>query len=121
MRKIIVVLTGMAFLLGLTLSAGYAQYGPGKQEKTRGDHPIPSQDTIHLEKTTDKETKQMQKDINTLKTGPQAPAAQGAPPAPESKGAVTAAPPAGAADTKAAAKDKKKTKKSKKSKKTKTN
>jgi hypothetical protein len=117
MRKFVTVLTGTVFLLGLTLSAGYGQY---KDEKKKPGG-IPSQDTIHLEKTTDKETKQMQKDINTLKTGPQAPAAQGAPPAPESKGAVTAAPPAPAADTKAAAKDKKKTKKSKKSKKTKTN
>jgi hypothetical protein len=116
MKKFIGVLTGVAFLLGMTLSVGFAQYGPGKQEKTRGDHPIPKQDTIHLEKTTDKETKQMQKDINTLKTGQPAPAAQAAPPAPESKAAVATAPPAPAADTQAAGKDKKKAKKSKKTK-----
>lgn len=115
MKKIIGVLTGTVFLLGLTLSAGLAQYGPGKQEKRMGDHPIPSQDTIHLEKTTDKQTKQMQKDLDALKTGQKAPAA------PETKAAVTTAPPAPAADTKDAAKDKKKTKKSKKTKKDKTN
>jgi hypothetical protein len=117
MRKFVMVVTGLVFLLSLTLSAGFGQY---KEEKKKPQG-IPSQDTIHLEKTSDKETKQMQKDINTLKTGQQAPAAQGAPPAPESKGAVTAAPPAPSSDTKAAAKDKKKTKKSKKSKKTDTN
>ncbi|MBI5582886.1 MAG: hypothetical protein HY892_03590 [Deltaproteobacteria bacterium] len=113
MKKFIVLLTGMAFLLGLTLTAGFAQYGPGKQEKSRGDQPIPSQDTIHLEKTTDKSTKQMQKDIDAIKTGTKAPAAQAAPPAPETKAAVTAAP---AADTQPASKDKKKAKKSKKAK-----
>lgn len=119
MRKTIVVLTGLVFLLGLTWSGGYAQYGPDKQEKRRGDHPIPSQDTIHLEKTTDKSTKQMQKDINTLKTGQPAPAAQAASPAPESKAAVTAAPPAPAAAASASTKDTKKAKKDKKTKKAK--
>jgi hypothetical protein len=113
MKKIIVVLTGMVFLFGMSLSASYGQY---KKEKHAPDAPIPPQKTIHLEKTDDKATKTMQKDIDTLKTGQSAPAAQAAPPAPESKAAVTAAPPAPAADTQAAGKDKKKAKKSKKDK-----
>jgi hypothetical protein len=111
MKKFIMILTGMAFLLSMSLSVSFGQY---KEEKKKPGG-IPSQDTIHLEKTTDKSTKQMQKDIDALKSGQTAPAAQAAPAAPETKAAVTAAPPA--ADPQAAAKDKKKSKKSKKDKK----
>lgn len=103
MKKMIVILTGMVFLFGLTLSAGYGQY---KQEKQRPDAPIPPQKTIHLDKTGDKATD---------KTGQKAPeAAQPAPPAAESKAAVSAPP---ATESKAAAKSTKKSKKAKKSKK----
>ena len=118
MKKILMVFTGTLFLFGLTLSAGYGQY---KKEKQNPTNPIPSQDTIHLEKTDDKKIKEMQKEIDSLKSQQKAPAAaQTAPPTAETKAAVTApaketAP--AAADTKKA----KKTKKDKKDKKNKTN
>ena len=109
MKKIVILLTGMVFILGVMLPVSYAQY---KKEKKMPLAPIPKQNTIHLEKTDDKATKEMQKDIKTLKGEAKAPAA------PEQK-AVTATPPA-PADTKAqATKPTKKDKKAKKTKKTK--
>jgi hypothetical protein len=119
MKKMIGLLVGGVFLFGLTLSSGFGQY---KKEKESPLNPIPPQNTIHLEKTDDKKLKEMQKEIDMLKSQQKAPAAAqtAAPPA----AAVTAAPPAApaaAADTKAPSKDKKKTKKSKKEKKDKTN
>ena len=109
MRKIVILLTGMVFILGVLLPVSYAQY---KQEKNAPMGGIPKQNTIHLEKTDDKVTKEMQKDIQMLKGETKAPAA------PEQK-AVTASPPA-PADTKAqATTPTKKDKKAKKTKKTK--
>ena len=110
MKKFVILLTGMLFVLGVMLPVSYAQY---KKEKNAPLGGIPSQDTIHLEKTDDKATKEMQKDIKTMKGEAPAPAA------PEKK-AVTATPPV-PADTKApATQPTKKDKKAKKSKKTKT-
>lgn len=111
MKKFIMLLAGTMFVLGATL--GQANNMP-KQEKDAVLDGIPKQRTIHLEKTDDKATKEMQKDIKGLKGETKAPAA------PEQK-AVTAAPPA-PADTKDQAiqptkKDKKAAKKSKKAKK----
>ena len=111
MKKFIMLLAGTMFVLGATLCQ--ANNMP-KQEKDAVLDGIPKQRTIHLEKTDDKATKEMQKDIKSLKGEEKAPAT------PEQK-AVTEAPPA-PADTKAQAtqptkKDKKAAKKSKKSKK----
>ena len=107
MRKIVILLTGMVFISGVLLPVSYAQY---KQEKNAPMGGIPKQNTIHLEKTDDKVTKEMQKDIKAIK---------GEPATPE-KNAVTATPPA-PADTKTQAdqptKKDKHAKKSKKSKK----
>ena len=109
MKKFVILLTGVVFVLGVMLPLSYAQY---KKEKNDPLAPIPSQNTIHLEKTDDKVTKEMQKDIQMLKGETKAPAA------PEQK-AVTASPPA-PADTKAqATQPTKKDKKAKKTKKTK--
>ena len=109
MRKILVLLTGVVFILGVMLPVSYAQL---KQEKQLPTGPIPKQKTIHLKETDDATTKKMQEDIKALKGEQKAPAA------PEQK-AVTAEPPA-PADTKAqAAQPTKKDKKAKKSKKTK--
>jgi hypothetical protein len=112
MKKFIMLLAGTMFVLGATLCP--ANNLIPKQEKDATIGGIPKQRTIHLEKTDDKATKEMQKDIKALKGETKAPAA------PEEK-AVTAAPPA-PADTKAQAaqptkKDKKAAKKSKKTKK----
>ena len=92
MKKVVILLTGVVFVLGVMLPVSYAQY---KKEKNDPLAPIPSQNTIHLEKTDDKATKDMQKDIKTLKGEAPTPAA------PEKK-AVTATPPV-PADTKAPA------------------
>ena len=109
MKKIVILLTGVVFFLGVSLPVSHAQY---KKEKKDPLAPIPKQNTLHLEKTDDKVTKEMQKDIKTLKGETKDPAT------PEQK-AVTATPPA-PADTKAqAAQPTKKDKKAKKSKKTK--
>ncbi|HSO72372.1 MAG TPA: hypothetical protein VLR91_06975, partial [Thermodesulfobacteriota bacterium] len=86
MKKIMLLFTGAVFVLGVMLPMSYAQY---KKEKNDPLAPIPKQNTIHLEKTDDKVTKEMQKDIKAIK---------GEPATPE-KNAVTATPPA-PADTK---------------------
>ncbi len=111
MKKFIGLFAGTMFVLGATLCP--ANNIP-KQEKDATIGGIPKQRTIHLEKTDDKTTKEMQQDIKGLKGETKAPAAT------EQK-AVTAAPPA-PADTKDQAaqptkKDKKAAKKSKKTKK----
>ena len=101
MRKIVILLTGVVFILGVMLPLSYAQ---PKQEKTSPLGGIPKQNTTHI--GVDK------KDAAAAKTEQKAPAA------PEQK-AVTSDPPA-PADTKAqAAQPTKKDKKAKKSKKTK--
>ena len=105
MRKIVVLLTGMVFVLGVMVPMSYAQY---KQEKNAPMGGIPKQSTIHL--GVDKKDN---KDAAAAKTEQKAPAA------PDQK-AVTAGQPA-PADTKApAAQPTKKDKKAKKTKKTKT-
>jgi hypothetical protein len=102
MRKIVILLTGMVFILGVLLPLSYAQY---KQEKNAPTGGIPKQNTIHI--GVDKKDN---KDAAAAKTEQKAPAA------PEQK-AVTAESPA-PADTKAqAAQPPKKDKKAKKSKK----
>jgi hypothetical protein len=100
MKKIVIFLTGVVFVLGVMLPVSYAQY---KQEKNAPMGGIPKQNTLHI--GVDK------KDAAAAKTEQKAPAA------PEQK-AVTSEPPA-PADTKAPAKDTKKSKKGKKTKKTK--
>jgi len=98
MRKIVILLTGMVFILGVMVPMSHAQL---KKEKQSPLNPIPKQDTVHI--GVDK------KDAPAAKTDQKAPAA------PDQK-AVAADQPA-PADTKAQAN--KKTKKTKKSKKTK--
>jgi hypothetical protein len=102
MRRIVVLLTGMVFILGAMVPMSYAQL---KKEKQLPLNTIPKQDTVHI--GVDKKDK---------KDAPAAATEQKAPAAPEQK-AVTADQPA-PADKKA--QDTKKTKKTKKSKKTKT-
>jgi hypothetical protein len=101
MRKIVVLLTGVVFILGVMVPLSYAQLD---KEKKSPLNPIPKQDTVHI--GVDKKDK---KDAPAAKTDPKTPAA------PDQK-AVVADQPA-SADTKTQAP--KQTKKSKKSKKTK--
>ena len=106
MRRTVVLLTGLVFILGMMLPLGYAQL---KQEKQLPTGTIPKQKTIHLKETDDATTKKMQEDIKTLKGEQKAPAAS-------DQKALTTAP----ADTKAPADaPAKKSTKSKKGKKTK--
>jgi hypothetical protein len=101
MRKIVVLLTGMVFVLGVMVPMSYGQY---KVEKNAPMSGIPKQETVHIGvEPKDK------------KGGAAAKTEQKAPAAPDQK-AVTAGQPA-PADTKA--QDTKKTNKSKKGKKTK--
>lgn len=93
MRKIVMLLTGLVFIVGVMLPMSYAQ---PKQEKQSPTGPIPKQNTIHIG-VEGKDKKDAA--------------------APEQK-AMTAEP-AAPGDTKAPAKDTKKSKKGKKSKKTK--
>jgi hypothetical protein len=101
MRRIVVLLTGMVFILGVMVPMSFAQL---KKERQAPLNPVPKQDTVHI--GVDKKDK---------KDAPAAATEQKAPAAPEQK-AVTADQPA-PANTKA--QDTKKTKKTKKSKKTK--
>jgi hypothetical protein len=101
MRKIVVLLTGVVFILGVMVPLSYAQLD---KEKKAPLSPIPKQDTLHI--GVDKKDK---KDAPTAKTDPKSTAA------PDQK-AVAADQP-GPADTKA--QDTKQTKKTKKGKKTK--
>jgi hypothetical protein len=103
MRRIFVLLTGMVFILGVTVPMSYDQPKQEKAKNTPGG--IPKQDTVHI--GVDPKDK---KDAPAAKTDPKAPAA------PDQK-AVTADQPA-SADKKA--QDTKQTKKTKKSKKKKT-
>jgi hypothetical protein len=101
MRKIVILLTGMVFFLGVIVPMSYAQL---KKEKQSTLNPIPKQDTVHI--GVEKKDK---KDAPAAKTDQKAPAA------PDQKAvAADQSPPT---DTKAQAN--KKTKKTKKSKKTK--
>jgi hypothetical protein len=114
MKKFAVWFIGISFLLGVGVCTGVAQM---KQERKKDPGTFPKeQHTIHINKEQDK-TKDLQKEVDTLKTqqkGSGAVAAQPAAPAAAEKAAVTAAP---AQDTKAPAKSSKKGKKAPKDKK----